>query len=57
MRLKLRREFIDPFFKALGWDVDNEQGYAKTDDEICILEEEMMGRHDKGRRTPAEGDS
>lgn len=23
-----RREFIDPFFKALGWDVDNERGYA-----------------------------
>ncbi len=26
---QLRREFIDPFFKALGWDVDNEQGYAE----------------------------
>jgi hypothetical protein len=25
---ELRREFLDPFFKALGWDVDNEQGYA-----------------------------
>jgi len=25
---QLRREFIDPFFKALGWDVDNTQGYA-----------------------------
>ena len=23
---QLRREFVDPFFKALGWDVDNEQG-------------------------------
>src|SRR3989442_7463603 len=27
---KLRREFLDPFFKALGWDIDNEQGYAET---------------------------
>jgi len=27
---QLRREFIDPFFKALGWDVDNEKGYAET---------------------------
>ena len=27
---QLRREFIDPFFKALGWDVDNEQGYAQA---------------------------
>ncbi|MCU0486130.1 MAG: hypothetical protein MUC85_08480, partial [Anaerolineales bacterium] len=23
-----RREFIDPFFEALGWDVFNKQGYA-----------------------------
>ncbi len=27
---QLRREFIDPFFKALGWDVDNRQGYAEA---------------------------
>jgi len=26
---QLRREFLDPFFKALGWDVDNEAGYAQ----------------------------
>ncbi len=25
-----RREFIDPFFKAFGWDIDNEQGYAEA---------------------------
>src|SRR5207249_6216669 len=25
-----RREFIDPLFKALGWDIDNEQGYAEA---------------------------
>lgn len=25
---QLRREFIDPFFKTLGWDVDNTAGYA-----------------------------
>ena len=25
-----RREFIDPFFKALGWDIDNESGYAEA---------------------------
>jgi type I restriction-modification system DNA methylase subunit len=25
-----RREFIDPFFKALGWDIDNEAGYAEA---------------------------
>ena len=27
---QLRREFLDPFFKSLGWDVDNEQGHAEA---------------------------
>src|SRR5260370_17786852 len=27
---QLRREFLDPLFKALGWDVDNDQGYAEA---------------------------
>ncbi len=27
---QVRREFLDPFFKALGWDVDNEQGHAEA---------------------------
>ena len=27
---RLRLEFLDPFFKALGWDVNNEQGYAEA---------------------------
>ena len=26
----MRREFIDPFFTALGWDVDNRAGYAEA---------------------------
>lgn len=26
---QVRREFIDPFFKALGWDIDNAQGFAE----------------------------
>ena len=25
-----RRDFIDPFFKALGWDMDNSQGNAEA---------------------------
>ncbi len=25
---QIRREYIDPFFVALGWDVDNHQGFA-----------------------------
>jgi hypothetical protein len=24
---QVRREFLDPLFKALGWDIDNQQGY------------------------------
>jgi type I restriction-modification system DNA methylase subunit len=27
---QLRHEFLDPFFKALGWDINNEQGYAEA---------------------------
>jgi hypothetical protein len=27
---QLRREFIDPFFELLGWDVNNRQGYAEA---------------------------
>jgi predicted type IV restriction endonuclease len=27
---QLRREFLDPFFEALGWDLLNKQGYAET---------------------------
>ncbi len=27
---QVRREFIDPFFKAMGWDVDNTRGWAEA---------------------------
>ena len=27
---QVRREFIDPFFAALGWDVDNKAGHAEA---------------------------
>jgi hypothetical protein len=27
---QLRREFLDPFWEALGWDVNNHQGYAEA---------------------------
>jgi hypothetical protein len=27
---QLRREFLDPFFEALGWDIFNNGGYAET---------------------------
>jgi type I restriction-modification system DNA methylase subunit len=31
---QLRREFIDPMWKALGWDMDNEQGFAEQYKEV-----------------------
>ncbi len=31
---QLRREFIDPFFKSLGWDVDNTQGNSELYKEV-----------------------
>src|SRR4030066_1270805 len=27
---QLRREYLDPFFTSLGWDVENRQGYAEA---------------------------
>lgn len=43
---QLRREFIDPFFGILGWDVDNRQGYAEADkarhDRTVSLVEQML---------------
>ena len=27
---QVRREFVDPFFKSLGWDIDNEEGFAEA---------------------------
>lgn len=29
-----RREFIDPFFKALGWDIDNNKGLKENYKEV-----------------------
>src|SRR5512147_3025279 len=30
----VRREFLDPFFEALGWDVSNRQGWAEQYKEV-----------------------
>ena len=29
-----KQEFINPFFKALGWDMDNEQGFSESYKEV-----------------------
>ena len=33
---QLRRDFLDPFFKDLGWDMDNTSGYAETYRDIAV---------------------
>lgn len=42
-----RRDFIDPFFKALGWDVDNEQGYAESYREVIHEDKIKIGGQTK----------
>ena len=31
---KLRNDYLDPFFKAIGWDVDNDRGWSETYREV-----------------------
>lgn len=42
-----RRDFIDPFFKALGWDTDNENGYAQSYREVIHEDKVKVGRATK----------
>lgn len=42
-----RRDFIDPFFKALGWDVDNEEGYAEAYREVIHEDRVKIGKATK----------
>ena len=44
---QLRREFLDPLFKALGWDMDNEQGYAEAYKDVMHEDAIKMGRATK----------
>ncbi|OFX37770.1 MAG: hypothetical protein A2X08_01825 [Bacteroidetes bacterium GWA2_32_17] len=47
-----RRDFIDPFFKTLGWDIDNEQDYAEAYREV-IHEAKQKVKEGKIERTKA----
>ena len=40
---QVRREFIDPFFKCLGWDVANEQGWAEAYKDVIHEDAIRMG--------------
>ena len=42
-----RRDFIDPFFKALGWDVDNSNGYAESYREVIHEDKIKVGKATK----------
>jgi predicted type IV restriction endonuclease len=44
---QVRREFIDPFLKLLGWDVDNEKGYAEAYKEVVHEDAIRVGRSTK----------
>ncbi|HUQ96972.1 MAG TPA: N-6 DNA methylase [Chitinophagaceae bacterium] len=39
----VRKDFIDPFFKALGWDMDNAQGYAEAYREVIHEDRVKVG--------------
>ena len=40
---QVRREFVDPFFKALGWDIDNEQGFAESYKDVIHEDDIKVG--------------
>jgi hypothetical protein len=42
-----RRDFIDPFFKALGWDVDNSEGNAEAYREVIHEDKIKIGKATK----------
>jgi len=46
---QVRREFLDPFFKTLGWDIDNEQGFAE--DYKDVIHEDAIKTTD-GTKSP-----
>ncbi len=40
---QVRREFIDPFFEALGWDIANKSGYAEAYKDVIHEDAIKMG--------------
>ncbi|MDR2170035.1 MAG: type I restriction enzyme HsdR N-terminal domain-containing protein, partial [Planctomycetaceae bacterium] len=39
-----RRDFIDPFFELLGWDIDNKQGYSESNREVIHEDKIRIGK-------------
>lgn len=44
---KTRQDFINPFFKALGWDIDNENDYAEAYREVVYEDKVKVGKATK----------
>ncbi len=44
---EVRRDFIDPFFKELGWDMDNSNDYAQTYRDVIHEDKVLVGRTTK----------
>ena len=42
-----RKDFIDPFFKALGWDMNNENGYSESYREVIHEDKVKTGQGTK----------
>ncbi|MCK4418105.1 MAG: restriction endonuclease subunit M, partial [Candidatus Latescibacteria bacterium] len=40
---QVRREFIEPFFGALGWDVSNKAGYAEAYKDVILEDAIKVG--------------
>ena len=55
---QLRREFLDPFFEALGWDVFNRQNYAEAYKDVIhedsLEVERILELHKRTPKTPQE---
>ncbi len=47
-----RQEYIDPFFRALGWDVGNQDGRSEAEKEVKV---EVSIRVDEARKAPDYG--
>ncbi|MBI3934897.1 MAG: Eco57I restriction-modification methylase domain-containing protein [Acidobacteria bacterium] len=46
LEAQARMDFITPFFKALGWDVENEEGRSPHEREVIVERGETEGRPD-----------
>lgn len=44
---QLRREFVDPFFESLGWDLENKKGYAERYKEVVHEDAVKIGKATK----------